>query len=117
MSKTKSECQDKNSKTKEPTIEEVERELRRIMAATDNTKVWKQQEIFRLMRLIGLPTHSADIHCIGLTYPQMFERVQKWIQNKQAHQHAKKMVWAAWFSALTAFVAVLFSIYIYCQTQ
>ena len=123
MSKTKPERQDKNSNAKEPTLEEVERRMKSIMAEND-TPVYKTQEFFKLMKYIGLPTHSADIHCTSLTYPEMFEQAQKWIQNKLANQYTRKMVWAAWFSALMALVAVLISIfavfasiYIYSQAQ
>ena len=109
MGKAKSECQDKNSKATKPTIEEVEQNLRRIMDKK-NTKEEKSQELLKLSESMGLPKHSADVHCIALTYPQTFEQIQKWIQNKRTDQYTRKMVKAAWFSALSAFVAIVVSV-------
>jgi len=110
MGKAKSECQDKNSKATEPTIEEVEQELLRVVKNEKNTKEQKSQELLKLSEFIGLPKHSADIHCIVLTYPQTFEQIQKWIQNKRNDQYARKMVSAARTSAISALVAIVVSI-------
>lgn len=123
MGKAKSECQDKNSKATEPTIEEVEQNLLRVMKDEKNTKEQKSQELLKLSESIGLPKHSADTYCIALTYPQTFEQIQKWIQNKRKDQYARKMVSAAWISAFSALVAIavstiaiLVSIWIWRQT-
>jgi hypothetical protein len=111
MDKTKSECQeDKNSKATEPTIEEVEGNLFRIMKDEKNTKEQKRQELLKLSGSIGLPQHSADMHCIVLTYSQAFEQIQKWIQNKRTDQYTRKMVKYAWFSVLSALAAIVISI-------
>jgi len=110
MGKAKSECQDKNSKATEPTIEEVEQNLRCVMKDEKNTKEQKRQELLKLSEYIGLPKHSADMHCIALTYSQAFEQIQKWIQNKRMDRYTRKMVNAAWFSALIALVAMVVSV-------
>ncbi len=110
MCKAKSECQDKNSKTSEPTIEEVEQKLLHIVKDKKNTKEQKGQELLKLSESIGLPKHSADIHCIPLTYPQTFEQIQKWIQNKRTDQYTRKMASATWLSAFSALVAVAVSV-------
>ena len=69
------------------------------------SKADKQQMFFNLLKRIGLPTHSSDVHARGLSYPEMFNRVQEWIINKRADQRAQKMVWATFLAVLSAAIS------------
>ena len=109
MGRAKSECKDKNCNVKEPTIKEVDQRWRCIMS-NENDKEKKRQELLRLSESLGLPKHSADMHCIPLTYSQASEQIQKWIQNKRQDRYTILMVLAACCSAFAALCSLVVSI-------
>jgi len=95
---------DPNQKCQEAklTVKEVEVQVNRIMTAS---KADKQQMFFKLLKRLGLPMHSSDVHARGLSYPEMFYRVQQWIQNERADRRAQKMVWATFLAVLSAAIS------------
>jgi len=77
----------------------------------------KQQDLINLTKKLGLPTDSADAFCRVLSYPELFHQIESWISNKRAELFTKRTVIAAWFSATTAMIAVIISVWIHIQTR
>ena len=88
-------------------VEEVQQRLNDVMSAKLGDAD-RQQKFFNLLQCIGLPIDSADVHARRLSWPEMFYRVQEWIQNKRgerADRRAQKMVWATFLAVLSAAIS------------
>lgn len=99
-----------------PKPERIEHELWMI-AGGQGTKEDKTSELQSLAKHLGLPVHSSDIHCVGSTYPELFDRVAEWARNAKADRATRRTVLAAVFSAAGAIAAVVAAIWIHFQTQ
>jgi hypothetical protein len=107
------------SQSDDLTVEKVQSMVNDIIAEDDGDAD-RQQKFFNLLKLLRLPIDSADVHARRLSWPEMFDRVQNWIQKKRdekADQRAEKIALAAKLSAFAATCSLLFSIYIWYQSD
>lgn len=112
MDNKKSKHQPDSQKIRKPSLREVEEKLNNIIATTESEDDRRNKLLF-LLNYIGLPKHSADVHCRTLSYTEAYERVKEWIRNAHAERHAKIMTWSACASAITALIAIIVACYIH----
>lgn len=97
-------------------LNEIELKARNIIESSEGIAD-KQQELINLTKKLKLPIHSSDVHCRILSYPELFHQIEQWVNLKRNESLAKRIVTAAWFSAIMATIAVVSSICIYWQTR
>ena len=101
-------------------IEDIEEQMKTLMAI--EKPVDRDQGFFNLLKKVGLPIDSSDVHERKLTYPEMHERLSSYLEKKKQERRENKLVCAtrcaaiaAMISAICALVSVLVALFVkYC---
>lgn len=97
-------------------LDEIERRVYDIVQSNQGGAD-KQQQLINLTNELGLPHHSADVHSRVLSYAELFKQIEQWISRKRTEHLTKRIVTAAWVSAIMAVITVFALVWIHQNTR